>query len=173
MEHNYYEIKKNVKIRPLCIDDIEKLRQWRNNPENTKYLKKIPVISVEGQKKWFEKDKVERNEFTFAIEEIEKLHRMVGSVSLYNIVSDQAEIGKILIGDPEAHGKQVGVNAIRAVIEIAFEKLGVKQLILHCYKENLIALKVYQKVGFVVLDEDNKTEEYTMVLEKELYKDPE
>ena len=46
MKHQYSAIYDNVYIRPLDKSDIEKLREWRNNNEKTKYLRKIPYITV-------------------------------------------------------------------------------------------------------------------------------
>ena len=79
----------NVMIRPLLLEEIELLRRWRNNPENSKYLRSIPFITPEMRWKWYEKDLLDDNCMTFAIIETGKLNRIVGSMSIYNFKQDQ------------------------------------------------------------------------------------
>ena len=54
MQHNYNESFKNIRIRPLEIDDIEKLRTWRNDKRNSLYLSRIPYITEKMQQEWFD-----------------------------------------------------------------------------------------------------------------------
>ena len=152
MKHNYCYTYKNVSIRPLSESDIEFLRKWRNDESNTKYLRKLPHITTGMQRSWYEKYLLNEDEFCFAIDEIESLNRMVGSLSLYNFNDQQAEFGKILIGDLNAHGKNIGVNSIIALLYIAFNELKLERVILHVYVANTGAVHVYEKVGFSVVN---------------------
>ena len=158
MEHNYSTKYKNIVLRPLEKRDIEKLRIWRNDKKNTKFLRQIPYITEESQNKWFENYLENEDEICFAIEECQELNRLVGSLSLYNFNGNVAEFGKILIGDIEAHGRKIGYNATKTVLKIAFDVLKLKKVILEVYEDNLAAKKIYEKAGFVyqcVLREDN------------------
>lgn len=168
MKHKYQQQYKNVLIRQLKEDDLEFLRSWRNDSNNTKFLRPIPYITVEMQRKWFEAYLANTEEMTFAIEEIEDIHCIVGSMALYNFSGVEAEFGKILIGDSHAHGKSVGVNALEALKIIAKEKLHIQKLYLHVFMQNKTAIRVYQKVGFEIEDEhiaDNGFREYTMCVQ--------
>ena len=150
MRHNFEKQYKNVLIRQLQKEDIELIRKWRNEPKNTTYLSHIPFITAEMQAKWYEKYLDNADEMTFAIVENSQLNSVVGSLSLYNFEKNKVEFGKILIGNENAHGKSVGVNAIKAVLWIAFNELKMKQVYLHVYKNNRSACKVYEKVGFKI-----------------------
>ena len=152
MDHNYYLEFENIIIRPLDIKDIEKLRIWRNDSKNNQFLKKIPHITKETQREWYENYLNNPDEITFAIEENKELKRLVGSVSLYDFNNDQVEFGKILIGDEEAHGKKVGLNATKAVLTIAFELLKMKRVCLKCYGDNEKAMNIYKTAGFTIKD---------------------
>lgn len=168
MRHNYREKYKNVEIRQLNENDIEYLRNWRNNPDNTAFLRKIPYISPEMQSKWFQSYLSDETEMAFAIDEIDKIHRVVGSLALYNFSGVQAEVGKILVGEPNAHGLNVCVNALNAVMEITRRELSLQKIFLHVYKDNIPAVKVYKKAGFLIDSEyisDNGMIEYTMSVE--------
>lgn len=149
MIHNYTSEYKNVLLKPLTESDIENLRLWRNDSNNSKYLRQIPFITSDMQKKWFENYLVNKDEICFSINEIEELNRVVGSLSLYDFDGRQAEFGKILIGDSEAHGKSIGFNSIKAVLKIAFEELKLDKVVLHVYDENVVARHIYEKAGFV------------------------
>lgn len=166
MKHNYIYKYKNVRIRPLEMADIEKMRIWRNNSKNTKYLKKIPYITSEMQVNWYHRVQANPEEIVFAIDEYDGDYRFVGSFSLYNFSNNKAEFGKFLIGDENAHGKNIGCNSIKAASEIAFNQLKLTSLYLHVFTENLPAIKCYQKAGFVVEDEhlNDGQKEYTMIL---------
>lgn len=168
MIHNYTYRYNNIILKALSQSEIENLRIWRNEKKNCRYLSAIPYISKEMQQKWFEKYKSNNDEMCFSIYETVELNRMVGSLSLYNFHDDQAEFGKILIGDNAAHGKGVGYSALNAALKIAFDDLNLSNVILHVYSENKPALYIYQKAGFNIIDshENNGMDEYTMMLSK-------
>lgn len=108
MKHNYSATYKNVILRPLKEEDIEMLRIWRNDISQTKFLTPIGEISPAMQKKWYNDYLNNPDEITFSIIETASLNRLVGSVALYHFKNGIAEIGKIQIGDREAHGLGLG-----------------------------------------------------------------
>lgn len=170
MNHSYEIEFENVYLRPLREEDIESLRRWRNNPQNTLYLNKIPYITPEMQKKWFEKYLVNDDEICFAVVENKDLNRLVGSLSLYQFQSDECFFGKILIGDAEAHSRKIGLNATIAATRIAFNQLQKKCVKLFVFADHQIACKVYSKAGFRVIDEHVNNcgrKEFTMSIEKD------
>lgn len=152
MQHNHAISYKNICLRPLHEGDIEHLRRWRNDPENTRYLRAISHITTQMQQMWYDDYLQNEDEMTFGIVETETLKRLIGSLSLYQFRDDQAEFGKILIGDPEAHGKKAGLNATIAALKIGFEALGLKKIVLDVYEENGAAVYIYQKAGFHIVD---------------------
>ena len=154
MKHNYRIEKRNIVLRQLEQGDIEYLRQWRNNEENTKYLRKIGYITPEQQERWFDNYLKNDDEIAFAIVENKYLNRIVGSCSLYNFVDDQVEFGKILIGEPEAHGRGIGLEVTNAVVNFALNELNLNRVVLECYKNNIPAQKIYRRAGFVLTEEE-------------------
>ncbi len=181
MKHNYKGNYGNIMVRPLEPDDIESLRQWRNNPENTRYLTPIPFITAAMQKSWYERYQSNIDEFQFAIC-FKDSNELIGSGAIYNflnvedkklknaklqddstdnsaaagILGDEilreAEFGKFMIGAPDAHGRHAGVSAVKAFTDIAFNVIGIDKLVLHVFCENVAALKVYQQAGFEIKD---------------------
>lgn len=171
MEHSYRKKCANICIRPLSRKDIEYLRKWRNNPQNTRYLNKLPYITSEMQQSWFEKYLNDNDEITFAIDEIRDIKNVVGSIALYNIEKDRVECGKIMVGDENAHGKSVGTNALKAVLQVAFDDMCFKEVYLHVYEENKPAVTTYLKAGLHI-DDKHATEngiEYIMSIRRDEY----
>ncbi len=150
MEHSYMALYDNVMLRPLSIEDIEKLRVWRNDENNSKFLRNIGYITSEMQLKWFNNYLNDSNEIIFAIEEVSELKRVVGSVSLYNFKYNEAEIGKILIGDEEASGRGIGRKSFVMAMKVGFSKLGLKKIVASVHQDNVKAHSNYMKIGFII-----------------------
>jgi len=148
MKHNYSARFGNVLLRPLAEQDIENLRIWRNNFEQTRFLRPIGYISPEMQQQWFEKYLGNENEIAFAIVETKNLNRMVGSVALYDFNGATAEIGKIQIGDPEAHGCGIGRLSLVLAMWIGFKKLGLKKIIGSVHQQNISSHTNFTRIGF-------------------------
>ena len=148
MKHNYSVQYDNLMLRPLEEHDIENLRNWRNDPETTKFLRPISYITKEMQEKWFQSYLDNPSETAFAIVETEKLNRMIGSVSLYDLTENSAEIGKFMIGDTEARGCGSGSKSIAAAVYIAFIQMGLKKVISSIHRENIPSYKSFAKIGF-------------------------
>lgn len=159
---------KNIEIRPLHESDLEYIRIWRNDSNNTYFLSKIPYITNDMQMEWYKNSINRSDEYFFAIDEKNDLNRLVGSFAIYNISGANAEFGKFLIGDTEAHGKHVGVNALLAVCKVCFTYLGLNSIYLNVYVDNVAAIKVYKEVGFCIEKEVNKErgKELIMILTK-------
>lgn len=171
MNHDITVTEKNVRLRPLAQNDIELLRVWRNDKDNSHFLKPIPYITTEMQQAWFKEYLTDIGTYTWAIDEIIELDRCVGSVSLYSfhkdfsklsdneydlsIMNERAktknsacEFGRLMIGDPEARGRGIGLLATRLCIDIAFNMLDVETVYLSVDRENIPAYKIYSEAGF-------------------------
>ena len=169
MNHSFICDYQNVCLRPLEREDIEFLRNWRNTPENTKYLKQLPYITSVMQQEWYNKYLTDKDEIILAVIETDQLKRLVGSLSLYNIREKECIFGKILIGDPEAHGRKIGANATIAALMIAFNLLNMETVHLYVYADNLKAIKVYNEAGFRISDRHEDRDgklEYKMTVQK-------
>ncbi len=153
MIHHYSAIFKEVLIRPLERTDIELLRNWRNDTEKSKFLCPVGYIDKEMQEKWFENYIKNERSLIFAIEELDDLKRVVGSLSLYNWDKSNhiCEIGKIQIGDSAAHGRGIGRNVFVMAMKIAFRKLGIQKIISSVHPDNIPAYRNYMKIGFTVI----------------------
>ena len=155
MRHEYSARLDNVLIRQLSSGDIELLRTWRNDESNSVFLRKIDFITETMQKEWFEKYLENEHEVVFAIKETKELNRVVGSLALYNWdkATKTCEIGKIQIGDNEAHGKGIGRKALVMTMKIAFRCLNIRTIKASVHPENIQAYHNDMKIGFRIVGE--------------------
>lgn len=151
MKHNFSASYQNIALYPLRQKDIENLRVWRNDTIATRFLKPIGSITPEMQQKWFDEYLEDKNQIIFSIYETEKLNRMIGSVALYNFDQNSCEVGKIQIGDPQAHGKGIGRISLVMSMMVAFRKLGYEKIVASVHQENISAHKNDMKIGFRIV----------------------
>lgn len=148
MKHNFSIQDGNLLLRPLQGNDIENLRNWRNDPVTTRYLRPIGYITEDMQKKWYDTYLNNPTEAAFAIVETSKFNRMIGSIAIYDVKNGTAEIGKFLIGDSEARGSGYGSRSIAMAAQIAFACMGLKRVISSVHQDNIPSYKSFTKNGF-------------------------
>ena len=155
MRHDYSARLDDILIRQLGEDDIELLRTWRNDKENTKFLRDVGYITEEMQRKWYHGYLDNEHDLVFVIEDTGELKRVVGSLSLYDWdkEANKCEIGKIQIGDPAAHGKGIGRKTLVMAMKIAFQKLGITKIVASVHPDNVQAYHNDMKIGFRVVGE--------------------
>ena len=150
MDHRYCAENDNILIRPLNIDDIEKLRIWRNDSSLSTFLQDVPYITPQMQCQWYEKYLQEKDILFFAVVD-KSQNNMVGTVALYGFKNKQCEVGKIVVGDTSAHGKGIGYELLLLAMAIAVKELSVEKMVLNVHEANIPARSVYEKVGFKVV----------------------
>lgn len=150
MKHSIYASYENLKIRPLEQQDLENLRNWRNDEKNAVFLTKIPYITPQMQQNWYEKYLQDPDRIVFAIEETQHLKQMIGSVSVYNFRGTIAEYGSFMIGNPLAKGKGFGKLSLLLCLHAGFEKFSLEKYDACVHEDNISARKVDEQVGFIV-----------------------
>lgn len=93
----------------------------------------------------------------------------VGDINIF----DSEEFGNlpeisIMIG--EHSGKGFGTEASQLLLDFAFKELGLNEINLSVYKDNVPAIGLYKKLGFKIIGEkkdESEREEYLMRMEKE------
>lgn len=155
MEHNYSAKLGNILIRQLDASDLELLREWRNNQDNSKFLRDLGYITEEMQKEWYKNYLKDESELIFAIEDQGEINSVVGSLALYmwDREAGTCEIGKIQIGDIRAHGKGIGRRTLVMAMKIAFQKLNINKILASVHPDNVQAYHNDMKIGFKVVGE--------------------
>lgn len=133
-------------LSPLDIDDAEKFTRWLNDLDITQYLTLSSAnISLLSEKEFLPTLVKEHN---YAIVDSAS-DVMIGSCGLNDVdyLNRTAELG-LFIGDKKFLGQGYGREAIRLLLNYAFNILNLQNIILKVYSFNERAIKCYQAVGF-------------------------
>lgn len=137
---------KKIYLTSVEHENIEQLRQWRNDPELRKYFREHREISKEMQEKWFqEKVLGDPNQINFEIHEANS-KKLIGHCGLYYIkwVNGTGEFG-IYLGESRRCG--YGTDALKALLNYGFYELGLTRIWCEVYENNR-AIDTYKKIGF-------------------------
>lgn len=143
-------IGKNIVLRPLKMDDLQKTFEWRNNLELIKLTQGIRFPkTIEMEKDWFNQilnDKSNKNIY-FGIDEI-KTGEFIGIIQLNNIdyISGTAIWG-FIIGDSKNQGKGYSIEAPRLLFNYAFKVLNLRKIFGYPIEFNEATFKMHQKLG--------------------------
>ncbi|MEO0071191.1 MAG: GNAT family protein [candidate division WOR-3 bacterium] len=140
-----------VVIRPLKVEDALTSYRWRNDPEVWKYTGNRPdqVITPEIETEWIKKVLTDKSSYRFAICVGDKdgTH-YIGNIQLTNIQNGEGEY-HIFIGEKSYWRLGIGTAATKLLLSYAFNVLGLKKIRLKVRSDNLGAIALYTKVGFV------------------------
>ena len=153
MKHSFEIRYDNLLLRDISKNDLCLMRKWRNDRDNSIFLRKINFITRENQELWFDNYLCDESEIGFTIVETRDLKRAIGSVFLYNLnfLNKECEFGKFLIGDKNAHGKGLGSKATAMILEFGFKILKLQRIYASVNQKNMSAKNIYMKIGFQII----------------------
>ncbi len=140
------------KLRELEREDIKKINEWRNDPELIACLgAPYRFINEDVDSAWYEKYMHSRNNSVrCVIVNSENDEEILGLISLLDInyINRSAEL-HIMIGGARNRGKGIGTFAVESMIEHAFNNLNLRRIELGVLENNVPAIKLYEKTGFI------------------------
>ena len=139
-------------LRPVRDEDVDRLLEFRNNPEVYRWLLRTEVDPVAFRATWRKtlSDPLDHSSV------VELDGEVIGSASLNvrdalgqgegpPMTRAEAEIGYIL--DPAHAGQGYATEIADALLWICFEDLGVHRVTAGCYADNLASVRVLEKIG--------------------------
>jgi UDP-4-amino-4,6-dideoxy-N-acetyl-beta-L-altrosamine N-acetyltransferase len=150
----------DIELRRLSANDIEMVRQWRNDTKIAAHMFYQEFITPEMQKKWFEALHPEKD-FYFLIYFNEN---PLGLIHLNKIDASlkTAESG-LFIYDENYWGTHVPVQASLALLQFAFENKNLQEVSAKVRSDNKAAVRYNTFLGF------EKKEDTSYVLSRENY----
>jgi diamine N-acetyltransferase len=145
----------------LCLlreQDLPLTLSWRNRDDIRFNFKTTGIITREKHDAWWKNYQANNLDFVFIIQETINLQKPVGQISIYNIDlhKEEAEFGRLLIGEKEARGKGLAKEAARLLITWAFRSFQLKRIYLEVLKNNENAIGLYRDCGFSIYREDDR-----------------
>lgn len=140
-----------ITLRPKRLSDAATDYSWRRDVELAHLDAAQPLnISFTDYLSYYKTELALplRNHVEFAIETPDGKH--IGNCSIYDIdeIKKEAELG-IMIGDRDYWNKGYGSDAVKALLNYAFESRGIKRVYLKTLMENTRAQRCFLKCGFV------------------------
>lgn len=140
-----------VWLRPMTVEDTEKIVAWRNKDFVRKNFIYQEFFTKEGHLSWI-RDQVETGhvvQFIICLSD----GRQIGSVYLRDIDREKgtAEYG-IFIGEEDALGCGYGTETAREALAYAFTELKLQKVFLRFLEDNIGAMKSYEHAGFRLMD---------------------
>jgi RimJ/RimL family protein N-acetyltransferase len=136
-------------LRQLQHEDIEKVRQWRNDPRVSVYMAFRGQISEEQQEVWFRSIDNEENHF-FIIDlaggpvglcELKKIDRAAGSAE-----------GGIFVHDEKFRNSPYCAAAVLLLNEHGFGQLGLERIYAQILDNNTRAIRFNKMLGYELLE---------------------
>lgn len=149
----------NIYLSPRMVDDevVEKFTKWLNDFKITDYTgRSATMITLEGERKWFESLKDDTQSFFIVRKEDDEL---IGTVGLHQInnINRTATLG-IFIGEHDGRNKGYGTETIRLILEYGFRYLNLNNIKLDVMEFNKRAIACYKKCGFKEYGRRRKSE---------------
>jgi RimJ/RimL family protein N-acetyltransferase len=158
-----------VELRAIKEEDLERVRNWRNDPGISGFMLSQSIISPVQQQAWFERIRKAQDQCHWLI------YYKNEPVGAANIKSAQAAVPLqqaesiepgLYIADSRYKGNILAFAPSLLIADYCFERLGVNQLKARVKPENQAAIKYNQRLGY---DIESTGELVTMVLTQQAY----
>lgn len=157
---------KKINYRPHQRQDIVWRLKWLNDKNVNIFLSDDPkkITTPEEQQKWFNEYEKNTNKKFFTILYQDAPIGFIG-LSKINLKTKSATLF-IMLGEKKFHGKGTGTLASKFLIDYAFDKLKLNKINLEVNKQNIVAIKLYQSLGFKEDKNMSNEKEIVMFLSK-------
>lgn len=140
---------KLIRLAPLRDEDVPQLLPWINDRDTALWSAPYRPVSESDHREWAKGVMASSDRVFFVIRRASD-DRVVGTCQLHSIhpVHRIAEL-QIRIGEAADRGHGLGSEAVRLLLRFAFEDLNLHRVQLHVFADNVAAICVYEKAGFV------------------------
>lgn len=105
----------------ICLDDIELMRTWRNDPKVRSWCRQTGLIEDVTQVDWFEAYRLDKSQSLFLLRTNDKIAIGVGGLTSIDNVSRRAEFSMYIAPDHQRRGH--GERALRSIFNYGFKEL--------------------------------------------------
>jgi RimJ/RimL family protein N-acetyltransferase len=140
---------KRIQLGPVEESDLSTLFRWINDRNLVLSSARYRPVHFSDHLAWWRAVSADQSTVLFAIR-LREDARLVGTCQLHwiDVASGSAEL-QIRIGEPDARGRGLGVEAVDLLLVHAFADLGLHRVALHVLASNAPALALYERSGFV------------------------
>lgn len=154
------DLKNNITIRELTIDDLKMVNQWHNSSELYRFLVgTCHYPSEETDLEWINAGLKKANLYRGVVS---NSFKPIGIVYLTREPFDTLTF-EIFIGDESERGRGIGTIVCSSIVKNVFSYKEYNKIVLSVLAKNKRAIALYKKCGFNIVSKnktikDNKTE---------------
>jgi diamine N-acetyltransferase len=137
-----------VELTALVEGDRPILMGWINTPALVRFSAPYRPVHEPAHGDWFDAITRDRDRVIFAIRS-KPQHELLGTVQLTDLhpIYRHAQM-LIRIGDPRHHGRGLGTEALRLLLDFAWRDLNLHRVWAGVFARNERAVACYRKAGF-------------------------
>ena len=140
-----------VTLRRIREEDLEKIMLWRMAPEITKYMNTDPVLTLEGQKKWYHKvqEDPDKSYYMILVDGQE-----AGVLNLTGLLREDGILGwAYYVGEKKLRSLKAALDLEMGVYDYIFDVLGKKALISDVFSLNRGVIQLHKLCGCQIVEE--------------------
>ena len=146
---NPFLIGEKIFLRPVEPEDTKFLSWGENDPIVREALFLALPVSLTNEQEKIEQFIKSQDAIVLIIVEKES-NKPVGQTAFFRIdYISRAAIFYLAILDPAYWSKGLGTEATQLMVDYAFKTLNLNRIQLHVCAENMPAIKIYKRVGFI------------------------
>lgn len=139
-----------LELRTVLDEDIDRILEYRNQPQVTRWLLRTEVDPVSFRAEW-RRAAEDPDDHSVAVT-LDGV--VIGTVSLEVVDGmgqpgmpprTEAQLGYVF--DPAYGGHGYATEAVAATVAYAFDGLGVRRITAGCFADNLASVRILEKVG--------------------------
>lgn len=135
-----------ISIRKFNEHDILNKILWVNDKNNNEFLHYDLPLTYGNTLEWFNRIRTQNDRYDAIIEVNQEAVGIIGLLDI-NKIHQKAEY-YILLGDRNYRGKGVAQKASNIILDYGFSRLHLNRIYLFTEKNNLVAQKLFEKIGF-------------------------
>lgn len=140
-----------IKLEPFKPSNFDLLISWIDSKELLLQIAgtyfSYPLTTTQLQNYLDDK-----SSFAFNVIETSS-NKIIGHSEIIKLDNNVCKLDKILIGDKANRGKGVGQQVVSKLLTFSFENLNAEKAELYVYDWNTVAIKSYERAGFVINDD--------------------
>ncbi len=138
-------------LRKAELDDAPEILFFRSDPEMLKYIDREPATTIDQAKDWLQMviDNSDNNTAISWNITLKDDDTTIGNIALWRLIREhyRAEIGYVL--HPDYWHKGIMAEAMAAVVDYAFNTMGLHSIEANTNPENKASQRVLERAGFV------------------------
>ena len=123
--------------------------EWRNNPENNRFLNQPFLLTMEKQRAWYEHYMADDTQgLLVVVDKEDNTPFATMGWTAYDAERHRCITGRLLVGDRRYRGSTHFAEATLLFADYVYDTLGVDICYAHIVRENAASLRYHEKYGF-------------------------